>query len=50
MHLSNGTVRPYDAALFATGSKAMVPPTDGLLDRDNGRLPGRSCSAPSMTA
>jgi nitrite reductase (NADH) large subunit len=38
MHFSDGSSRTYDEAVFATGSKAMVPPTDGLLDRDHGRL------------
>lgn len=40
VHDDGGGVTPYDRLIIATGSRAFVPPIDGMLDRDGRPRPG----------
>lgn len=40
VRLSDGTDEPYDELVLATGSRAWIPPTDGLLDDDGALADG----------
>ncbi|MBP2476544.1 assimilatory nitrate reductase electron transfer subunit [Crossiella equi] len=40
VRLHGGEEIPYDAVVLATGSRAWLPPTDGLLDEDGAPAPG----------
>ena len=40
VHAADGTVNPYDVAVFATGSRPLVPPIDGLKAADGSPKPG----------
>lgn len=40
VHCSDGTVHRYDKLVFATGSRAFIPPIAGALDGEGRPLPG----------
>jgi nitrite reductase (NADH) large subunit len=40
VHTSDGETYPYDVAVFATGSRPLVPPLDGLRTADGRPKPG----------
>jgi nitrite reductase (NADH) large subunit len=40
VHTADGEARPYDVAVFATGSRPLVPPLDGLKTADGKPKPG----------
>jgi nitrite reductase (NADH) large subunit len=40
VHVADGEAHPYDVAVFATGSRPVVPPLDGLRTADGKPKPG----------
>src|SRR5215212_6334234 len=40
VHTADGEVHPYDVAVFASGSRPIVPPLDGLKSADGKPKPG----------
>ncbi|MGG7652478.1 nitrite reductase large subunit NirB [Kocuria rosea] len=40
VHSDDGQVTPYDVLIIATGSRAFMPPIDGLYTEDGSLLPG----------
>lgn len=40
LHTADGEAHPYDVAVFATGSRPLVPPLDGLRTADGQPKPG----------